>query len=128
MPKVNTMRFLGIFLDSKMTGKKHLKYIIRKGSVIVDILSSLTGTWWGSHPQLLLSLYRSIFKGFIQYGCQICRYDLNKSFYIKLEKLQYRAIRIAMGYRISTPINIMLFESRKVLLTEIYLTHTKIPY
>jgi len=31
-----------------------------------------------------------------------------------LERLQYRAIRIAMGYRISIPINVMLFEAREV--------------
>jgi len=40
---VPSVKFLGIFLDSKMTGKKHLKYLIRKGSVIVDILTSLAG-------------------------------------------------------------------------------------
>jgi len=68
----------------------------------------------GFSLQLLLSLYRSIFRGSIEYGCQIFRYDLNKSFYIKFERLQYCAIRIAIGYRISTPINVMLFESREV--------------
>jgi len=50
VPKVNSVRFLGVFLDSKMTEKVHLKYLIRKSSAIVDILSSLAGTWWGSHP------------------------------------------------------------------------------
>jgi len=44
VPKVNSVRFLGIFLDSKMIGKEHLKYLIRKSSAIVDILSSLAGT------------------------------------------------------------------------------------
>jgi len=28
---------------------------------LLDILTSLAGTWWGSHPHLLLNLYRSIF-------------------------------------------------------------------
>jgi len=41
-------------------------------------------------------------------------FDLNKSIFTKLERLQYRAIRIAMDYHISTPINIMLFGAKEV--------------
>jgi len=79
----------------------------------VDILTSLSGTWWGSHS-LLLKLYRSIFRGSIEYGCQIFRFHRTKSIFIKLKRLQFQAIRVAMGYRISTPINIILFEAREV--------------
>jgi len=57
IPIVNSVKFLGIFLDSGMIDKEHLKYLVRRGSVIVDILSSLAGTWWGSHPYFLLNLY-----------------------------------------------------------------------
>jgi len=110
--KATSVKFLEIILDSKMLGREHLRYLIRKGSIIVDIFSSLAGTWWSSH--LLLNLYRSIFRGSIEYGCQIFRFNLNKSIFAKLGRLQYRAIRIAMGYQISTPINVMLFESKEV--------------
>jgi len=34
--------------------------------------------------------------------------------FTKLERLQYRAIRVAMGYRMSTSINVMLFEAKEV--------------
>jgi len=114
LPFVSFVKFLGIVLDSKMLGKEHLKYLIHKGSIVVDILASLAGTWWGSHPHLLLSLYRSIFRASIEYGCHIFKFNLNKTIFTKLERLQYRAIRTALGYRISTPINVMLFESREI--------------
>jgi len=55
VPKVSTVRFLEVILDYKMSGKAHLANLIDKGSAIVDILSSLAGTWWGSHPYLLLN-------------------------------------------------------------------------
>jgi len=47
------------------------------------------------------------------------------STFAKIERLQYRTIRIAMGYRISTPINVMLFEAKEVPLRFRfnYLTH-----
>jgi len=42
---VSAVRFLGILLDSKLSGKTHFQYLIRKGSALVDILASLAGTW-----------------------------------------------------------------------------------
>jgi len=125
VPMVSTVRFLGILLDSKLSGKPHFQYLIRKGSALVDILASFAGTWWGSHPLLLLNLYRSMFRGAIEYGCQIFKLHNNLSTFTKIERLQYRAIRIAMGYRISTPINVMLFEAKEIplKLRFNYLTH-----
>jgi len=110
VPKVDSVRFLGITLDSKMTGKEHIKFLVSKGAIIVDIRTALAG----SHPQLLLNLYRSIFRDSIEYGCHIFRFNLNKPCFTKLERLQYRAIRVAMDYRISTPINVMLYESKEI--------------
>jgi len=114
VPRVNAVKFLGISLDVGLSGKTHFRHLIKKGSILLDILTSLAGTWWGSHPHLLLNLYRSIFRSSIEYGCQIFNFHKNKSLFIKIQRLQFRAIRIAMGYRLSTPINVMLFESREV--------------
>jgi len=123
--RVDSVRFLGVILDSKMSGKNHIKFLVKKGSVIVDILSALAGTWWGSHPQLLLNLYRSTFRSSIEYGCHVFRFHHNKSCFAALERLQYRAIRVAMGYRISTPINVMLYESREIPLKLRFLFHMR---
>jgi len=125
IPKVDSVRFLGVIFDAKMTGKHHIKFLVKKGSSIVDILSALAGTWWGSHPQLLLNLYRSTFRSSIEYGCHVFRFHLNKSCFASLERLQYRAIRIAMGYRISTPINVMLHESKETPLKLRFLYHMR---
>jgi len=35
--------------------------------------TSLSGVWWGA-PSLLLSVYRSVFRGAIEYGAQILTY------------------------------------------------------
>jgi len=125
MPTVSSVRFLGILLDPKLSGKNHFQFLICKGSALVDIITSLSGTWWGSNPRLLLNLYRSVFRGAIEYGYQIFRIHNNKSIFIKLERLQFCAIRTAMGYRMSTPINVMLFKVKEVPLKIRfnYLTH-----
>ncbi|XP_018313421.1 uncharacterized protein [Mycetomoellerius zeteki] len=113
IPLSDSFKFLGVWLDAKMTGKKHLTYLIQKGKSIVNILSSLSGVWWGSHPQSLLTIYRAVFKGSIEYGCQVFQFQRNQTLFRCLQRLQWRAIRIAMGYRISTPINIILAEAKE---------------
>ncbi|KYN29799.1 hypothetical protein ALC57_00750, partial [Trachymyrmex cornetzi] len=70
--------------------------------------------WWGSYPQCLLSIYRSVFRGAVEYACSIFAWHDNPSIFLKLERLQYKAIRMALGYRQSTPINVMLCEAREL--------------
>jgi len=66
----------------------------------------------GRHT-LLLSLYRFIFRGSIEYGAQIFNLNKNRSLFLRLQKQQYRIIRVALGLRQSTPINILLSEARE---------------
>jgi len=113
IPQVSSVRFLGIILDSRLNGKKHLNFLIKKGNCVANIITSLTGTRWGAHPYLLLSLYRSIFRGSIEYGAQIFNLNKNRSLLYKLYRQQYRIIRAALGLRQSTPINILFCESRE---------------
>jgi len=65
------VRFLGVTLDEKLNGKAQLKSLITKDIKVVRIILSLSGTWWGAHPSLLLSLYRLIFRSTIEYGTQV---------------------------------------------------------
>ncbi|KYN28025.1 hypothetical protein ALC57_02565 [Trachymyrmex cornetzi] len=111
-PRVEQAKFLGIILDSKMKGT-HLKYLIQKGKTVINIISALTAVWWGSHSQCLLSVYRSVFRGSIEYACAVFAWN-NSRIFLKLERLQYKAIRTALGYRQSTPINVMLCEAREL--------------
>ncbi|XP_018360563.1 PREDICTED: uncharacterized protein LOC108759566 [Trachymyrmex cornetzi] len=114
IPKVEQARFLGVIMDCRMKGSSHFKSLIKKGRAIVQIISSLAAVWWGSHPQCLLSIYRAVFRGAIEYACQIFTWHRNSNLFLQLERLQYRAIRIAMGYRQSTPINVILCETKEL--------------
>lgn len=113
VPKVNTVRLLGLHLDSKLSGKTHFKYLINKGHKIVNVIFSLTGTKWCSHPQALITLYRSLFRSVIEYASQVFCFCSNKTLVLKIRRLQYRALRLAYSYRASTPINVIMCESRE---------------
>ncbi|XP_018369889.1 PREDICTED: uncharacterized protein LOC108765599 [Trachymyrmex cornetzi] len=114
VPRVHFQRFLGVILDSGLKGGHHLKYLIEKGKKISGIIATLSGVTWGSHPGLLLTLYRAIFRSAVEYGCRYFTWSSSSPSYLKLLRLQYRVIRGAMGYRISTPINVMLAEAKEI--------------
>lgn len=72
----------------------------------------LRGVWWGAHPSALLTIYKSIIRASIEYGCFTFAGASKSSFY-KLERLQFQAIRLALGFRRSTPVNIILAEAKE---------------
>ena len=73
-------------------------------------MSDLADISWGV-PQSLLVIYRAVFRGSIDYGSHVFQFRGNKSIFSCLERLQWKAIRIALDYRLSTPINVMLAEA-----------------
>ncbi|KYQ58108.1 hypothetical protein ALC60_02915 [Trachymyrmex zeteki] len=95
------------------TSVQHLKYLISKGRKIAIIMAVLSSVTWGSHPGLLLTIYRAVFRSAVEYGCQFFVWSPANADFVKLQRLQYRVIRKAMGYRISTPINVMLAEAKE---------------
>lgn len=83
----------------------------------MNIIKFLCGKWWGADPETLLTLYKSYVKSALDYGCYI---DYPKTIKLceKLESIQNSAIRIALGYRKSTPKNILLAETRLTTIKE----------
>jgi len=111
IPVVDSIKFLGITLDRTLGGAPHLRSLLVRGSRVSNIITSLSGVWWGAHPSMLLSLYRAIYRSSIEYGAQVLKLHRNKSLFLKVQRQQYRIIRTALGLRQSTPINILLAES-----------------
>jgi len=108
-------RFLRMVLDRGLSGKAHLKALISKGFKVANIITSLAGVWWGAHPSLLLSVYRAVYRSSIEYGAQVLPLHRNRSLFLKLQRQQFRIIRVALGppFRQSTPINVLLAEARE---------------
>lgn len=77
---MSTMRFLGVTLDQKLESKKHLETVTQRGRVIVGVVASLAGVWWGLHPQMLLTVYRAVFRSSIEYGSQAFTFDSQSTF------------------------------------------------
>lgn len=110
-------KFLGIIFDDKLNFKEQINSVYNKCSKAMNIIKFLRGTWWGSDPETLIILHKSLISSMIDYG-SIVYFPDKKYLYMKFEKLQYSAIRFALGYRISTPTIILIAESKLPLLRE----------
>ena len=106
-------KFLGRTFDHKLLFKPHIDTVAQKCSKALNILRFLCGTWWGSSPEILIIFYKSFVCSIIDYGSFIYLTS-NKSTIERIEKIQFAAIRIAYGYRRSTPTNIILAESKMI--------------
>lgn len=104
-------KFLGVIFDEKLTFKPHIAKTLQASLKSLNMVKFLRGTWWGAHPDTLLIIYKAFVRSIIDYSSLIT-FPTNKQEIIKLERLQYAAIRHSLGYRISTPTNILLAESK----------------
>lgn len=83
----------------------------------MSILKFLRGTWWGADLSTLPILYNSHIRSLIDYASFIY-FSKKKSQIECIEKIQYASIRYALGYRISTPTNYLIAESKLTYLHE----------
>jgi len=111
LEETDKVKFLGMVLDSRLSGKAQVASLITKGNKVANVILSLTGVWWGSHPSLLLLLYRSIFRSSLEYGAQIFDLGSNGGLWLKIQRIQYRILRSALGLRQSTPICVLMSEA-----------------
>jgi len=88
-------------------GADHLKVLISKGYKVANIIISFADVWWGAHLSLLLSVYRAIYRGVIEYGAQVFTLYKNYTLFLKIQRQQFRIIRTALDLRQSTPINVL---------------------
>nr|XP_012143814.1 PREDICTED: RNA-directed DNA polymerase from mobile element jockey-like [Megachile rotundata] len=82
-------KFLGIILDRKMLFREH--------------------TEKGACPSVMLKIFKALMRSVIKYGGNLyLTYKKNRD---RIQKLHNAGIRAALGYRISTPINVMEVEA-----------------
>ena len=103
------VKFLGVILDSKMSGIHHLQHVYNKCEKNINVLRSLSGVRWGSHPYSQKNLYNAIIRSHIDYGCFILE-PCSKLALKKIDKIQSKCLRIITGAMKSSPINALQVE------------------
>ena len=107
--QLNEYCFLGVWLDHRLTWKKHINYITERCSKRLNLLRCISGTTWGNNSEMLYMVYKGLIRSIFDYGCEL--YD---SACITLKKqvdtIQYKALKIITGALKLTSLDAMLVE------------------
>lgn len=102
-------KFLGVILDSKLSGALHFDHIAQKCERGLNVLRCLSGVWWGAHPTSLRLLYNATVRSALDYGSFLL-VPGNKAGISILDRIQSKALRIISGAMRSSPINALQVE------------------
>ncbi|XP_046143416.1 uncharacterized protein LOC123988222 [Osmia bicornis bicornis] len=102
--------FLGMILDRALNYRKHIEMVKDRVKKKLDILRFIVGIKKGVKPGTMLIFFKGLIRSVIEYGLFVYFWDNIKSLK-KIMRLHNAGIRIAMGYRITTPINVMNTEA-----------------
>jgi hypothetical protein len=81
-----------------------VKYVRRRCLQRVNLLKSVVGVSWAAHPSCLILLYRGLIGSVLEYG-SVFFTNIAKTNMLGLERVQYRALRVALGLMGFTPNN-----------------------
>ena len=106
LPRLSCIRYLGMWLDQRLSWVKHVNETIEKCTKFLNLLKVLVGPTWGIHQKHIRRLYIALIRSRMDYGSFF--YDNSaKSNVLKLDKLQNQALRIIGGFIKSSPIHVM---------------------
>ena len=71
LPQVQSLIYLGIIIDKKLTFKDHIQYITDKCSKLIFALSKSAKLNWGLGHGALKSIYTGAILPLLQYGAPI---------------------------------------------------------
>nr|XP_034183426.1 uncharacterized protein LOC117605809 [Osmia lignaria] len=103
-------QFLGIILDRSLSFSKHIEMVSNKVRKKLDILRFIADIKKGVKPSTMLIFFKGLIRSMIEYGLFLFFWE-NERAMNKVMRLHNAGVRTAMGYRITTPINVMNTEA-----------------
>ena len=96
---VDTVKYLGITLDSKLTFKPHIENKIKTAKKYLFATRSSIGSTWGPTPDKLLWIWETVVRPAITYGSMVWATHLTAGLKKKLNKVQRLALTMTGHYR-----------------------------
>ncbi|KAG6438736.1 hypothetical protein O3G_MSEX000179 [Manduca sexta] len=125
---VDTVRYLGMWLDKGLRWNKHIDQMCKKVAKFINIFRILVGPGWGIHPVHLRRLYIALVRSRMDFASFLFDNSADTHL-VKLDRLQNICLRLIGGFVKSTPIHVMeselflapLFVRRRYLAGKFYL-------
>lgn len=103
LQSTQTIQFLGVKFDRKLTWKEHFDYLKQKCAAGINLMKVLSHHYWGASTDSLLNIYRSIVRSRLDYG-SIAFTTARKSYIKTIDRIQHKCLRLALGAFPTTPI------------------------
>lgn len=126
LEQVSIIRYLGVWMDSKLTFGSHIQKLVDKCKKGVNVLRCLAGVDWGATRHSLKRVYSALIRSAIDY-CRIVYGSASTSLLTKIEVIQNQALRICCGAFRSSPVTALQVEMGETPL-DIREIHLKIIY
>ena len=110
VPRLDSFKFLGVVLDSRLTMVKHVEHIKAKCSKRLNLFRCIAGTEYGADRKTLLHLYKTLVLPIIEYGAVIYA-GASDNTLKKLDVIQNSFLRIALGVMKTSPIPSLQIEA-----------------
>lgn len=110
---VEVTKFLGIWLDAELNFRKQIEAIKSKITKANRFMRFMMGIKWGVECDTALMLYKNMVRSLSDYGL-FMYFPWEAKSRVTLERTQYSGLRIALGYRMSTPTNVILAEAKEL--------------
>ena len=113
IPVVRETKFLGMIFDNKLSFIPHLKNLRKNCSKSLNLLRAVAHKDWGANTETLLTLYRSLVRSKLDYGCMIYGFA-RKSYTQMLDPVQNQALRICLGAFRTSPVESLAVEANEL--------------
>ncbi|XP_071581229.1 uncharacterized protein [Temnothorax nylanderi] len=117
VPNRNGARFLGIWLDNRLKFDRQVQEVRGKVNRANSVMRYLCRVSKGVEVNTAHMLYKSLVRSVTDYG-NFIYFPRDSATQLKLERAQYMGIRTALGYRNSTPNNVIVAEAKVRLLRD----------
>lgn len=97
LEQVKTMKYLGIFLDSRLTFDRHIEYVSQKCTGLIHQLTKSARLQWGLGHEALKTIYQGAIIPVLVYGAPVWEKALTKGNNIKKYQRVQRLINIKMA-------------------------------
>ena len=106
IPQQETLTYLGVKLDRRLTWTNHLNTMESKAIKKMAILKKLAGTQWGANSRILTQVFTGTVRPHLEYASPSWS-TAAKTNTARLSKVQNAALRIITGGMRTTPITAM---------------------
>ena len=101
---VDVVRYLGVWLDSKLQFRTHLSNKVKKCETLLNLLNASMGRFWGIPPMMAVWAWRGVVRPALTFGCLVWGHILDHTWAQNLvAPVQYKAMKMITMFRRSTP-------------------------